>query len=47
MTSQPTPDAEPSPELVDNSNPETRDMVAELVAAVDTLILDTLGGLDV
>ena len=38
---------EPTPELVDNSNPDTRDMVAELVAAVDTLILYTLGGLDV
>lgn len=32
-------------ELVDNANPETRVLVADLVAAVDTLILDTLGGL--
>ena len=40
----PPTDIEPTPELVDSSNPETRDMVAELVAAVDTLIIDSLGG---
>ena len=48
MTPQPYPaDVDPTPELVDNSNPQMREQVAALTDAVDTLILDSLGGLDV
>lgn len=34
-------------EQVDNSNPQMREQVPPLVDAVDLLILDSLGGLDV
>lgn len=39
--------ADATPEQVDNSNPQAREEIAALTDAVDTLILDSLGGLDV
>ena len=38
---------EPTPEKVDNTNPIARAVIAANTDAIDTLILDTLGGNDV